>query len=211
MAALTVYSADSSALIHGWRRIYRPKNFGFVWDQLGALIEEGRLKASIEVYNDFEKKDDELFKWCKDRKGKLVVDIDAPIQVHVAKIMKVCPRLVDTVKGRSGSDPFVVALAATTNPPMTVVTEEFVGKYGSPTYAMLRKCPTADWPTWSSARTGNFGETRMKSYFRTRPADDARQHARAGRRRNPCCGIATRRRYLLPPSRFPLSRAESRM
>ncbi len=103
MATLTIYSADSSALIHGWRRIYRPKNFGFVWDRLGVLIEEGRFKASIEVYNDLEKKDDELLKWCKDRKDKLVVDIDETIQAHVARIMKAYPRLVDTVKGRSGS------------------------------------------------------------------------------------------------------------
>jgi hypothetical protein len=79
MAALITYSADSSALIHGWRRIYRPKNFSFVWDRLGALIEDGRFKASIEVYNDLEKKDDELFKWCKERKG-LVVDIDNNIE-----------------------------------------------------------------------------------------------------------------------------------
>ena len=92
MATLTIYSADSSALIHGWRRIYLPKNFGFVWDRLETLIEEGRLKASIEVYNDLEKKDDELFKWCKERKGKLVVDIDATIQAHVARIMKAHPR-----------------------------------------------------------------------------------------------------------------------
>jgi Domain of unknown function (DUF4411) len=55
MAALIIYSADSSALIHGWRRIYRPKNFGVVWEQLAALIEEGRLKASIEVYNDLQR------------------------------------------------------------------------------------------------------------------------------------------------------------
>src|SRR3981081_132520 len=116
MATLTVYSADSTALIHGWRRIYRPKNFGFVWDRLAVLIEEGRLKASIEVYNDLEKKDDELFKWCKERKEKLAVDIDDNIQAHVTRIMKPYPRLVDTVKGRSGSDPFVIALAASTNP-----------------------------------------------------------------------------------------------
>jgi len=56
MVALTTYSVDSSALIHGWRRIYRPRNFGFVWERLGALIEEGRLQASIEVYNDLGKK-----------------------------------------------------------------------------------------------------------------------------------------------------------
>ena len=132
MAALTVYSADSSALIHGWRRIYRPRNFGFVWDRLGGLVEEDRFKASVEVYNDLEKKDDELFKWCKERRDKLVVDIDNNIQAHVARIMRAYPRLVDTVKGRSGSDPFVIALAASTNPTMTVVTEEFAGKVRIP-------------------------------------------------------------------------------
>jgi Domain of unknown function (DUF4411) len=147
MAALTVYSADSSALIHGWRRIYRPKNFGFVWDKLGALIEEGRLKASIEVYNDLEKKDDELFKWCKECKYKLVVDIDDNIQAYVARIMKAYPRLVDTVKGRSGSDPFVVALAASANPTTTVVTEEFAGKVRIPDVCNAEKidnCGLAD-------------------------------------------------------------------
>jgi uncharacterized protein DUF4411 len=131
MAALSIYSADSSALIHGWRRIYRPKNFGFVWDRLGILIEEDRFKASVEVYNDLQKKDDELFKWCKERKDKLVVDIDDNIQAHVARIMKAYPRLVDTVKGRSGSDPFVIALAASADPTMTVVTEEFGAKTGN--------------------------------------------------------------------------------
>jgi hypothetical protein len=146
MAALITYSADSSALIHGWRRIYRPKNFSFVWDRLGALIEDGRFKASIEVYNDLEKKDDELFKWCKERKG-LVVDIDNNIQAHVARIMGTYPRLVDTVKGRSGSDPFVIALAASTNPTMTVVTEEFVGKVRIPDVCNAEKidhCGSAD-------------------------------------------------------------------
>jgi hypothetical protein len=39
------------------------------------MIEEGRFEASIEVYNDLEKKDDELFKWCKDRKGKLIIAV----------------------------------------------------------------------------------------------------------------------------------------
>src|SRR5262245_45100646 len=147
MATLTIYSADSSALIHGWRRIYRPKNFGLVWDRLGVLIEEGRLKASIEVYNDLEKKDDELFKWCKDRKEKLVVEIDDNIQAHVARIMKAHPRLVDTVKGRSGSDPFVIALAASTNPTMMVVTEEYAGKVRIPDVCKAEKinyCGLAD-------------------------------------------------------------------
>ena len=147
MASLTVYSVDSSALIHGWRRIYRPKNFGFVWERLAALIEEGRLRASIEVYNDLQKKDDELFKWCKERKETMIVAIDDTVQEHVARIMATYPRLVDTVKGRSGSDPFVIALAATTNPPMVVVTEEYAGKTWIPDVCAAEKldhCGLAD-------------------------------------------------------------------
>lgn len=141
MDTLTIYSADTSALIHGWRRIYRPMNFPIIWDRLERLIEEGRLKASIEVYNDIKKKDDELFKWCKVRKENLVVEIDDKIQVHVVRIMRLYPRLVDTVKNRSGSDPFVIALAASTEPPMTVVTEEFSGKLRIPDVCKAENIP----------------------------------------------------------------------
>ena len=147
MAGALVYSIDSSALIHGWRRAYRPKNFRFVWDRFDTLIEEGRLRASIEVYNELEKKDDELFKWCKDRKSAMFVEIDDDTQMHVARIMKTYPRLVDTVKGRSGADPFVIALATTVTPSMVVITEEAPGKTRIPDVCSAEKiqyCGLAD-------------------------------------------------------------------
>jgi hypothetical protein len=127
-----IYSIDSSALIHGWRRIYRPKNFAFVWAGFDALITEGRLRASIEVYHEMERKDDEVFGWCKERKEDLFVEIDDLCQQHVVRIMGLYPRLVDTVKGRSGGDPFVIALAATIRPPMVVVSEENPGRLRIP-------------------------------------------------------------------------------
>jgi hypothetical protein len=86
------------------------------------------LRASIEVFIELEKKDDELFKWCKERKEKMFADLDDATQTQVARIMAAHPRLVDTAKGRSGADPFVIALAVTTNPFMVVVTEESAGK-----------------------------------------------------------------------------------
>jgi len=132
MARKPVYSIDSSALVHAWRRAYRPKNFGFVWDGFDSLIEENRLCASIEVYNELEKKDDELFAWCKERKEALFREIDEKIQEIVKDILRDHSRLVDTVKGRSGADPFVIALAETTNPFMVVVTEEARGKVRIP-------------------------------------------------------------------------------
>ncbi|MTJ81121.1 MAG: DUF4411 family protein [Telmatospirillum sp.] len=127
-----IYSIDTSALIHGWCRIYRPKNFGFVWDRLDSLIEEGRLRASIEVLNEIEKKDDELHQWCKDRREAFFVEIDDACQMQLTHIMGTYPRLVDTVKGRSGGDPFVIALAASISPTMVVVSEEQPGKKNSP-------------------------------------------------------------------------------
>jgi Domain of unknown function (DUF4411) len=143
----TIYSIDSSALIHGWRRVYRPKNFGIVWDHLGVLAEEGRLRASIEVLNELQKKEDELLVWCKDRKEKLFVEIDDDIQTHLSRIVGNHPRLVDTVKGRSSADPFVIALAATMNPSMIVVTEEYEGKTRIPDVCIaesIEYCRLAD-------------------------------------------------------------------
>jgi hypothetical protein len=139
MAAAPIYSVDSSALIHGWHRIYRPKNFGFVWDGFDSLIREGRLRCSIEVFNELERKDDELFEWCRGRKEKMFIEIDEATQTQVKRILGSYPRLVDTVKGRSGADPFVIALAATTNPPMIVVTEENPGKTRIPDVCLAEK------------------------------------------------------------------------
>lgn len=146
MAGL-VYSVDSSALIHAYRRIYRPKNFGFVWEGFDKLIGDGRFKSSIEVYNELQKKDDELFAWCKERKETMFVEIDDATQGLVAKIMAAHPKLVDTTKGRSGADPFVMALAQSTNPQMMVVTEEYPGKERIPDVCDAQKigyCGIAD-------------------------------------------------------------------
>jgi Domain of unknown function (DUF4411) len=77
----------------------------------------------------------------------LFAEIDDATQAQVSRIMANHPRLVDTVKGRSGADPFVIALAATTNPFMVVVTEEFAGKTRIPDVCAAEKiqcCGLAD-------------------------------------------------------------------
>lgn len=122
-----IYSIDSSALIHGWRRAYPPRNFAPFWDRLDDLITSNRLRASVEVFNELERKDDDLFKWCKERRELFCVEIDNAIQDHLAHIMGAYPRLVDTSKGRSGGDPFVIALARSNKPLLTVVSEENPG------------------------------------------------------------------------------------
>lgn len=132
MSSLRVYSIDSSALIHAWNRAYRPKNFPTFWRLLDDLLEEGRLRASIEVLEELKKKDDDVYAWAKARKNALFVEIDEATQDAVIDLMERYPRLVDTVKGKSGGDPFVIALAAVTSPKMVVVTQEDDGKVRIP-------------------------------------------------------------------------------
>jgi uncharacterized protein DUF4411 len=95
-------------------------------------MDEGRLRASVEVLHELKKKDDELHGWCDGRKDKFCDEIDDACQAEVARIMAAHERLVDTTKGRSGADPFVIALARTAKPTMVVVTEEHKGKVRIP-------------------------------------------------------------------------------
>lgn len=136
-----IYSIDSSALIHGWHRAYRPRNFEIVWRNLDGLIAEGRLKASIEVLKEIGEKEDELLAWCKERREHLFVEIDDACQTAVSHIMGTYPRLVDTAKGRSACDPFVIGLAMSSRPFLTVVTEEKPGRQKIPDVCMAESVP----------------------------------------------------------------------
>jgi PIN domain nuclease of toxin-antitoxin system len=52
----------------------------------------------------------------------MLVKLDKQIEVHVSDIMRRYPRLVDTKKGRSVGDPFVIAVAQARK--LTVITGE---------------------------------------------------------------------------------------
>ena len=129
--ALPTYSIDTSSLIQGWQRAYPPMMFRRLWENIDGLMEEGRLIASIEVYYELQRKDDELGQWAKERKSELFVDIDEDLQIELLSLMRKYPRLVDTKTGKSGADPFVVALAKIT-PNCLVVSDEAGGSPKSP-------------------------------------------------------------------------------
>ena len=125
------YCCDTSSLIHAWRRAYPPKSFKSFWGKLDDLVDEGRLVSSIEVYIELEKKDDDVFSWAKARKP-MFLEIDDAVQTAMLSVMRKYPRLVDTVKGKSGADPFVIAQAVSTNPQLTVLHQENGGSFKSP-------------------------------------------------------------------------------
>jgi len=116
------YMLDSSVLIEAYQRNYPPDVNESFWLKMHALIAEGHACMPDEVYREIEKKADQLFAWCSARKDELVMPIDAAEQVAVAEVLKAHARLVDTKKGRSMGDPWVIAFAKVHN--ATVVTEE---------------------------------------------------------------------------------------
>ena len=95
-------------------------------------IAAGVVVASVEVLTELSKKDDAVFDWCKRLSADLCVEVDDEQQEQMRHIMGTYPRLVDTVKGKSGGDPFVIALARLRHGQIMVVSEEDFGKKDSP-------------------------------------------------------------------------------
>ena len=115
------FSIDTSAILDGWRRHYPRETFPGLWLHLEALIQSGDLRASEEVKHELEKKDDDALAWAVEQ-DHFFVQMDDHIQDAVSAILHDHPRLIDTRRGRSGADPFVIALAKVRG--CTVITGE---------------------------------------------------------------------------------------
>jgi len=105
----------------GWVRYYPPDVFPTLWHNLDGFITTGEIISSDEVYVETSKKADELHEWIKDRK-QMLVSLSPQIQQVATDLLRDYPRLVDTLKGRSQADPFVIATAIDRN--AVVVTGE---------------------------------------------------------------------------------------
>jgi Domain of unknown function (DUF4411) len=104
------YCVDTSGWLDGWERHYPPDVFPTLWNKLDELIDKGEIISSEEVYVELQKKADELHDWVKDRK-RMLVPLTEDIQRRAAGLLVEYPRLVDTLRGRSKADPFVIATA----------------------------------------------------------------------------------------------------
>jgi len=117
------YCVDTSGWLDGWQRHYPPDVFPTLWAKIDALVTAGEIISSEEVYFELERKSDDLHDWVKARK-QMLVPLDEAIQIRVATLLAEYPRLVDTLRGRSKADPFVIATAMERN--AVVVTGEII-------------------------------------------------------------------------------------
>lgn len=116
------YSLDTSSFVEPWRRAYPPDVLPSLWEEhLPSLVLAGDLRATQEVRVELERQDDELLAWAVQHEG-LFLEVDEPVQRAVSQILAAHLKLVNPHTGRSGADPFVIALAQVSGG--TVVTEE---------------------------------------------------------------------------------------
>jgi len=117
----TVYCIDTSALIAAWYERYKPKRFPKLWDQLDALITEGRLVSSVLVLNECEKRSPELAEWLNDREHMFLAP-DQAVQQRVQHIINTYKGLVAAGKEKFAADSFVIATSELHS--YTLITEE---------------------------------------------------------------------------------------
>jgi len=107
------YCLDSNVLIQAWQKYYSPKYCPSYWDVLNELGSEDRIFIPSMVYDEIVKTDDDLSVWLKGSNIKV-----KPITADVTQILKSIyaadpnhKHLVDSKKGRSLADPWVIAHA----------------------------------------------------------------------------------------------------
>lgn len=115
------YCLDTSALIEPWVRLYPPDIFPPVWKKLEELVDDGSVRAPVEVKRELERQKDDLFEWASVAEA-MFVELDAGQAVKAKEIVNAFPNLVKPNSTKSAADPFVIALAEVSKVP--VVTYE---------------------------------------------------------------------------------------
>ncbi len=119
-----VYSLDLSALFAAFNERYPIANFPGFWSKMEELIKSDRL-IMAEVAFEKALKDEGVKNWCNDNQlaSYLRSVTDDALQRKVSEILLLFPKLLDDRRGKSGDDPWVIALAMVTQN-CIVVTEE---------------------------------------------------------------------------------------
>jgi len=117
------YCLDTSVYVNSWRKHYPIdiEHFKPIWDRIDELGQSKKVLSPEEVWVELKKKDDELLAWAKTRRHLFCPPTES-IQAAVKAVMAEHPRLVDTSRGRSIADPWVIAQAQVSS--AIVVTEE---------------------------------------------------------------------------------------
>ena len=123
------YCIDTNSLMDCRLRYYPPDVFPTLWEQLEDLFRAGTLISHEEVLSEITQKSDELASWGKEWSA-CFVPFDEEQEPVLIDILSRFERVAMTGKRRNAADPFLIALASTTN--TTLITEEKRGSENKP-------------------------------------------------------------------------------
>ena len=126
---MTVYVLDSGPLIDIFRHYYRTR-FPSLWEAFDAMVIEGRITSTREVFNELESHGDDLATWCKKNRQQVFITPSAEELAFVRKIFEVrhFQAMISKkvrLQGSSVADPFVVARAKCLENGCVVTTEKY--------------------------------------------------------------------------------------
>lgn len=116
-----LYSFDTSSLLNGQRDLLPPATFPTVWENIESMIDGGAIRAIDLVRDELAAREDSVHAWARQR-SHLFTALTQDVQTAVRDVLAQHERIIGIGSGRSGADPFVIALARVHDG--TVVTEE---------------------------------------------------------------------------------------
>lgn len=125
---------DTSAYINGWKDHYPPATFSGVWRLIESAMDDGRIVAPREVYNELVAQYDDIAQWTSERIARFV-EPSPEVQQEAGRVLAMLPNPGE----RHGADPFVVAEATMRS--FTVVTYEGRSFTGVPTRNWSKTMP----------------------------------------------------------------------
>lgn len=104
------YCIDASSLIRGHVEVYPLGSFPSLWKEMEQLIAGGRLCAPDEICKEVIKRTNTAAHWIKTQSG-LCVPTSSAHFVETQRIVGQFTNLVKTARGKSGGDPWLIAVA----------------------------------------------------------------------------------------------------
>ena len=125
MASSAIYCIDTSSILESFVDTYPPSIFPKLPERIEMLIAAGRMRSPKAVLDEI-KPGDDCHKWVKGQTD-LFVEESGPVQQLVKKLMATHHNPAKPLKGISGADPFVIAMAKTGGANWVVVSDEHAG------------------------------------------------------------------------------------
>jgi predicted nucleic acid-binding protein len=118
-----LYVIDTSSLVDAWSKWYSPLSIPTFWNNLESIAKDGKATLPDAVLMELEEQDDDLRRWCQERRDFLCTPTTDDVQRIITDISNCYPNLRRAgIPTRNFADPVVIAVAIYLN--SAVVTHE---------------------------------------------------------------------------------------